>query len=41
MPEKADAPITPRMLEVLQGLATTPQSMEYLAEQMQVKYPEF
>jgi hypothetical protein len=41
MLEKADAPITPIMLEVLQGLAKTPQGMDYLAERMQEKYPYF
>jgi hypothetical protein len=41
MPEKVDAPITPRMLDVLQGLAKTPQGMAYLASRMQEKYPDF
>jgi len=41
MNEKPDAPITPRMLDVLQGLAKTPQGMDYLAKRMQEKYPDF
>lgn len=41
MANKADGPITPNMLSVLEALAKTPQGMEYLAKKMQANYPEF